>query len=281
MTGFFGCEGQGFVQGVLVSPLGRGNESDQQRCQNGVGVLFKFPCKIQGPRRAIAFLSYQSPNCSSIQAFFRHTDTHTHTRARTHTPGFLRNPVEKWQDPSCHPASLPFSALPPTPVMGVRKDSPFEKAAASGGWRKAFPSGGACLVHIPFLLWFRTCLCMLWPECVVQKVNSHLANYSVIFNVFNQCMGTAGISHPRHQKTSPICGPCVYHKKMLFRRMGCNLWLGGSVPRMGEVHQYPDHLAKLLRSWNQDGTFVEFCGKRHLKFILNYPYFNQAKNTQT
>ena len=85
MAGFFGCEGHGFVQEVLVSPLGRGNESNQQRCQNGVGVLFKFPCMIQGPRRAITFLSYQSPNCSSIQAFFTHTHTHTHTHAHMHT----------------------------------------------------------------------------------------------------------------------------------------------------------------------------------------------------
>ena len=238
--------------------------------------------RYKGPGEQLPFclISPQTAHPSRLSSDTQ-THTHTHTRARAHTPGFLRNPVEKWQDPSCHPASLPFSALPPTPVMGVRKDSPFEKAAASGSWRKAFPSGGACLVHIHFLLWFRSCLWMLSPECVVQKVNSHLANDSVIFNVFNQCVGTAGISHPRHQKTSPICGLCVYHKKMLFRRMGCNLWLGGSIPRMGEVHQHPDHLAKLLRSWNQDGTFVEFCGKRHLKFILNYPYFNQAKNTQT
>ena len=90
----------------------------------------------------------QESNCHSVLSVPKllihpgflqtHTHTHIYTCAHTHTPGFLRNPVEKWQDSSCHPASLPFSALPPTPVMGVRKDSPFEKAAASGELEKGF-----------------------------------------------------------------------------------------------------------------------------------------------
>lgn len=149
----------------------------------------------------------------------------------------------------------PFLCPSSNPSYGSKERQPFWNSSCLRGLEKGSSSRSACLVHIRCLPWFRTCLCLPSPECVVQKVNSPLANDSMIFNVFNRCMGTAGISHPRHQKTSPICGPCVYHKKMLFRRMGCNLWLGGSIPRMGEVHQYPDHLAKLLRSWNQDGTF--------------------------
>ena len=97
--------------------------------------------RYKGPGEQLTFCLI-SPQTAHPSRFSSDTHTHTHTRthirARTHTPGFLRNPVEKWQDSSCHPASLPFSALPPTPVMGVRKDSPFEKAAASGGLEKGF-----------------------------------------------------------------------------------------------------------------------------------------------
>ena len=107
------------------------------------GCVVQVPLKDTRAQESNCLSVLSVPKLLTHPGFLQtHTHTHTHTRthirARTHTPGFLRNPVEKWQDSSCHPASLPFSALPPTPVMGVRKDSPFEKAAASGGLEKGF-----------------------------------------------------------------------------------------------------------------------------------------------
>ena len=93
--------------------------------------------RYKGPGEQLPFclISPQTAHPSRLSSD-THTHTHIYTCAHTHTPGCLSNPVEKWPDSSCHPASLPFSALPPTPVMGVRKDSPFEKAAASGELEK-------------------------------------------------------------------------------------------------------------------------------------------------
>lgn len=178
MAGFFGCEGHGFVKESLfllwveeMSQTSRGARMGWVYCSSS----------LQDTRA-------QESNCLSVLSVpkllihpgFLHTHTHTHMHKHTHThmrahththPGFLRNPVEKWQDSSCHLASLPFSALPPTPVTGVRKDSPFETAAASGGWRKALPPGVPvwCTLaasHDSEL----ACVCR--TECVVQKVNS-------------------------------------------------------------------------------------------------------------
>lgn len=217
---------QCLVQAVLISPLGRGNESDNQRCQNGV-CCPSYPARSKGPWKAV-FLPYQHPHCSPVWAS-------SGIQWRNGRISIVRRP------------ELLANQVPPLWLWESQKP---ELMCALEGWKLGSHE------HCPMtqnMLWL---LAVTW-ECPWEGKQS-FANCSVIFNVFKLTMGTCAVSHLRFWKTIPIWVLCFYHtQKMLFRP-------GGSV-QMEEVPQHLHPLAELLPPRDQAGGFAEFCGKSCLK----------------